>query len=333
MLHVTHVRHPLVIGAGVVVGHQAVLHGCTIEDGALIGIGARVLDGAVVERGAQVGAGAVVAPGHRIPAGHLALGIPARVARPLTRRGDRGGSRRPCDRYAALKEQYRATLGSGTERLGSRRSWQRERSMKRRGAGTITIEDVGSRVRLQAWVQRRRDLGGLLFLDLRDRSGVVQVVVRPDEHPEVGAGPRRRCAPSGWSRSRGPCCAASPGRSTATCRPARSRSIAERAAVLSRSEPPPFPLDGKIDAAEETRLRYRYLDLRRPELQKNFVLRAPGDARRSATTSTSRASSTSRRRSSPSRRPRARATTWCPRASTTAASTPCRSRRSSSSSS
>src|SRR3954465_3783433 len=58
--------------------------------------------------------------------------------------------------------------------------------MKRRGAGTIAIGDVGSRVRLQAWVQRRRDLGGLLFLDLRDRSGVVQVVARPDERPEVG---------------------------------------------------------------------------------------------------------------------------------------------------
>ncbi len=60
------------------------VHGCTVEDGALIGIGARVLDGAVIERGAQVGAGAVVAPGHRIPAGHLALGIPARPVRPLT---------------------------------------------------------------------------------------------------------------------------------------------------------------------------------------------------------------------------------------------------------
>ncbi|HEY4592881.1 MAG TPA: gamma carbonic anhydrase family protein, partial [Thermoanaerobaculia bacterium] len=116
--HVTHQRHPLAIGAGVVIGHAAVLHGCTVEDGALIGIGARVLDGAVVERGAQVGAGAVVAPGHRIPAGHLALGIPARVARPLTeeetlRIAD------TVDRYAALKEQYRKTLGSGTERHGT----------------------------------------------------------------------------------------------------------------------------------------------------------------------------------------------------------------------
>jgi carbonic anhydrase/acetyltransferase-like protein (isoleucine patch superfamily) len=118
VLHVTHVRHPLVIGEGVVIGHRAVVHGCTIEDGALIGIGACVLDGAMVERGAQIGAGAVVAPGHRIPAGHLALGVPARVVRPLTAEE----SLRIADaaaRYAALKEHYRAVLGAGTERQGT----------------------------------------------------------------------------------------------------------------------------------------------------------------------------------------------------------------------
>src|SRR5215470_12402635 len=110
VLHVMHLTHPLVIGAGVVIGHQAVVHGCTIEDGALIGIGARVLDGAVVERGAQVGAGAVVTPGTRVTAGHLALGIPARVVRPLTAEE----SQRIVEtsaRYVALKEQYRRTLG------------------------------------------------------------------------------------------------------------------------------------------------------------------------------------------------------------------------------
>jgi carbonic anhydrase/acetyltransferase-like protein (isoleucine patch superfamily) len=114
VLHVTHVRHPLVIGAGVVVGHQAVLHGCTIEDGALIGIGARVLDGAVVEAGAQVGAGAVVAPGHRVPAGHLVLGIPARVARPLTEEEARRIAETR-DRYIALKDEYREADLPGTE--------------------------------------------------------------------------------------------------------------------------------------------------------------------------------------------------------------------------
>jgi gamma-carbonic anhydrase len=117
VLHVTHERHPLSIGAGVVIGHQAVLHGCTVEDGALIGIGARVLDGAVVEAGAQVGAGAVVTPGHRIPPHQLALGTPARVVRPLTdeEQAKIGEIR---DRYVALKERYRAALGERAEADG-----------------------------------------------------------------------------------------------------------------------------------------------------------------------------------------------------------------------
>jgi gamma-carbonic anhydrase len=109
VLHVNHGEFPLIVGAGVVVGHQAVIHGCTIEDGALIGIGARVLDGAVVEAGAQIGAGAVVAPGHRIPAGHLALGIPARPVRPLN---DEEKQRivDGCQRYVELKEHYRGAF-------------------------------------------------------------------------------------------------------------------------------------------------------------------------------------------------------------------------------
>ena len=116
VVHVTHETHPTVIGAGVVVGHAVVLHGCTVEDGALIGIGARVLDGAVVESGAQVGAGAVVAPGQRVPAGHLVLGVPARVKRPLTDEERRTiGEIR--DRYVALKERYRATLGDGADTM------------------------------------------------------------------------------------------------------------------------------------------------------------------------------------------------------------------------
>jgi carbonic anhydrase/acetyltransferase-like protein (isoleucine patch superfamily) len=117
VLHVAHRTHPLVIGAGVVVGHQAVLHGCTIEDGALIGIGARVLDGAVVEAGAQVGAGAVVAPGHRVPAGHLALGVPARVVRPLSSE-EALRIVETAARYVALKEEYRLLLAAPARPAG-----------------------------------------------------------------------------------------------------------------------------------------------------------------------------------------------------------------------
>ncbi len=112
VLHVTHRTHPLVIGAGVVIGHSAMVHGCTLGDGCLIGIGARVLDGAVVEPGAQVGAGAVVTPGKVVPAGHLAIGVPAKVVRPLSEDEIRTiGEIR--DRYIALKNEYAATMGWG----------------------------------------------------------------------------------------------------------------------------------------------------------------------------------------------------------------------------
>ena len=84
MLHVTGGKFPLSIGDGVIAGHRAVLHGCTIHSDALIGIGALVLDGAVVEQGAIVAAGAVVAPGATIPSNMVAVGGPARPVREVT---------------------------------------------------------------------------------------------------------------------------------------------------------------------------------------------------------------------------------------------------------
>lgn len=113
VLHVTYRTHPLEIADDVVIGHSCMVHGCTVEEGALIGIGARVLDGAVIERGAQVGAGAVVTPGTRIPAGQLALGVPARVVRPLSDE-EKETIRAIVERYVGLKDEYLAAgLGSG----------------------------------------------------------------------------------------------------------------------------------------------------------------------------------------------------------------------------
>jgi aspartyl-tRNA synthetase len=144
--------------------------------------------------------------------------------------------------------------------------------MKRRGAGTIRKEDAGSRVRLQAWVQRRRDHGGLIFLDLRDRSGVVQVVLRPEDRPE--AAEALAPARAEWVvEVEGAVVLREAGNVNPDLPTGEIEVIAETAAVLSRSEPMPFALDGKTEVAEETRLRYRYLDLRRGELQKNFILR------------------------------------------------------------
>lgn len=83
---VIHTDHgvPTVVGRNVTVGHGAILHSCRVGDGALIGMGAIVLGGSVVGKGALIGAGSLVPPGARIPAGHLALGRPARIVRPLT---------------------------------------------------------------------------------------------------------------------------------------------------------------------------------------------------------------------------------------------------------
>lgn len=75
---------PLTIGARVTVGHQAILHGCTIGEGALVGMGARILNGAVIGDKCLIGAGALVTEGKRFEAGLLIVGAPARVLRPLT---------------------------------------------------------------------------------------------------------------------------------------------------------------------------------------------------------------------------------------------------------
>lgn len=82
-LHVTHDTHPLIIGSGVTIGHNAVLHGCTIGDNVLIGMHATILDGAIIGEGSMVAAGALVSPGMVVPPGTLALGVPARVVREL----------------------------------------------------------------------------------------------------------------------------------------------------------------------------------------------------------------------------------------------------------
>jgi len=84
MLHVTHDTHPLVIGNEVTVGHHAVLHGCTIHDRVLVGMGAIIMDGAVIGQDSVVGAGALVTEGTVVPPKSLILGSPAKVKRAVT---------------------------------------------------------------------------------------------------------------------------------------------------------------------------------------------------------------------------------------------------------
>jgi gamma-carbonic anhydrase len=85
MLHVTNNRYPLNIGNKVTIGHSVKLHGCTIQDLSLIGIGAIVLDGAVIEEMSLVAAGAVIKPGFVVPSGKLVAGVPGKIIRDLTK--------------------------------------------------------------------------------------------------------------------------------------------------------------------------------------------------------------------------------------------------------
>lgn len=94
------------IGAGVSVGHNAVLHGCTLEDGVLVGMNATVLNGCVVGAGSLVAAGAVVLEGVIVPPGSLVAGVPAKVRRELSE-DERAGIRRNAASYLTLTEEHR----------------------------------------------------------------------------------------------------------------------------------------------------------------------------------------------------------------------------------
>ena len=144
--------------------------------------------------------------------------------------------------------------------------------MKRRGAGTVSGADIGQRVKLQAWVHRRRDHGGVMFLDLRDRSGIAQIVARPELYPAAheALDPVR----SEWVvEVEGTVAARAPEAVNPKMATGAVEVTAETAQVLSRSDALPFAVDGRADVSEETRLRYRFLDLRRPELQRSMMLR------------------------------------------------------------
>jgi carbonic anhydrase/acetyltransferase-like protein (isoleucine patch superfamily) len=111
VVHVTSGTHPTVIGDEVTVGHRVVLHGCTVERRALVGIGAIVLDGAVIGEEAMVGAGALVPPGMVVPPRTLVLGSPARPKRPLSAE-ELEGLARSAERYAGYAARYRADGGA-----------------------------------------------------------------------------------------------------------------------------------------------------------------------------------------------------------------------------
>jgi len=144
--------------------------------------------------------------------------------------------------------------------------------MQRRYTGTLNAEDIGQRVLLKAWVHRRRDLGGLVFLDLRDRSGLVQAVVHPEAQPDAHA--TLDSVRSEWViEVEGQVVAREAANVNREMSTGEVEVEVDRAVILSLSETPPFVLEEHAEASEELRLRHRYIDLRRPELMRNFLLR------------------------------------------------------------
>jgi aspartyl-tRNA synthetase len=131
---------------------------------------------------------------------------------------------------------------------------------------------VGNRVRVAGWVHRRRDHGGLVFVDLRDRSGIVQVVFNPQEAPEAHA--RAHELRSEWViAAGGEVVPRSPETINRDLPTGEVEIRVSEVDVLAEAETPPFPLDEESDIDEALRLRYRYLDLRREPMQRNMALR------------------------------------------------------------
>ena len=145
----------------------------------------------------------------------------------------------------------------------------RRPGMRTHTAGTVSESDIGSEVTVAGWVQRRRDHGGIAFLDIRDASGIVQIVADPDEHPGVGELKMEYCV-----------------RVTGTVRPrpegTENRDLttgmieigAEKLEVLASSKTLPFMIDDRTDVDEQVRLKHRYLDLRRPRMAANLKARS-----------------------------------------------------------
>ena len=109
ILHVTNGKFPLSIGARVTIGHKALLHGCTVGDDCLIGMGAIILDGVEVGSGCVVAAGALLPPGKKYPANHLILGAPAKAVRELSKNEQKELIDTGWRNYAQYKEEYRSS--------------------------------------------------------------------------------------------------------------------------------------------------------------------------------------------------------------------------------
>ena len=143
--------------------------------------------------------------------------------------------------------------------------------MRSHKCGELTTQNLGQTVALCGWVHRRRDHGGVIFIDLRDRAGLVQVVFDPDEATSFSIAESVRSEYvlriEGIVRDR-PAGTHNPNMTTGEI-----EILGKHIEVLNESETPPFPLESEIEVNEETRLRFRYIDLRRTSMQQKMKVR------------------------------------------------------------
>ncbi|HEY8159216.1 MAG TPA: aspartate--tRNA ligase [Methylobacter sp.] len=143
--------------------------------------------------------------------------------------------------------------------------------MRTHKCGELNTQQLGETVSICGWVHRRRDHGGVIFIDLRDRAGLVQVVVDPDVAETFAIAESVRSEYvlqiTGLVRDR------PAGTINANMHSGAIEILAKNIVVLNESETPPFPVESEIEVNEELRLRYRYIDLRRTEMQEKMKVR------------------------------------------------------------
>ncbi|MBV9675249.1 MAG: aspartate--tRNA ligase, partial [Acidobacteriaceae bacterium] len=141
------------------------------------------------------------------------------------------------------------------------------------GCGELRADDVGKTVVLMGWVHRRRDLGGVIFIHLRDRDGITQLVF--DESKNAAAHQRAQELSSEFVIAvKGTVSQRSPDTVNPNISTGEVEVAVEELWILNTSRTPPFPLEDAVDVKEETRLKYRYVDLRRPRMQRNIIMRS-----------------------------------------------------------
>lgn len=139
--------------------------------------------------------------------------------------------------------------------------------------GEVNETAIGQRVSVKGWVQKRRDLGGLIFVDVRDRSGIVQAVFNPEiskETVEVGEKLRNEFV----VHIEGLVVERADGQINAALKTGKIEIQVDSASIINAAKNPPFAIEDNTDVSEDLRLKYRYLDLRRPEMFETFKMRS-----------------------------------------------------------